>query len=418
MTLPVVSMEADPDTRAEFQSRGVDAPPVAAQLAATISVDRPHWNSLHSDWAYKQPGFWYSTAADPPSTNWAGGSRWFSGTTEATPHPTADVLSHGALEGIAAIFQPTPYLDLHVPAGQPNAVAPPMAPYHGLSADVFRRFHGTVLGVTRAADVRLYWGSAGVDSVIDVTHDVPVPFSTAVRASYGFLTDADEDDVLTYGDFYHLEGLETSPANEIDVFARNARPLTTQPVLAPVDIDGDLAADGGGFGLYINGEPYLFLGSPPADAVWTLRTYNGAVARTPDGTYRFTPTAGNPAVPGLRFAAVVHEQGDVAGATADLGRVHTVPDPYYANSVFDRSPELKQLQFVNLPVRATIRIYTVSGVLVDVIVHDDQAGHGTVEWDLRGRGNNRVSSGVYLFHVSTPNGRQHVGRFTVVSAGR
>jgi hypothetical protein len=102
---------------------------------------------------------------------------------------------------------------------------------------------------------------------------------------------------------------------------------------------------------------------------------------------------------------------------ADLKQVHTVPDPYYAVSQFDLGPSTKQLQFVNLPPVATIRIYSLSGVLVDIVVHNDPAGGGVAQWDLRNRSNQFVASGVYFYHLTTPEGREHVGRFTVVNAG-
>ena len=101
-----------------------------------------------------------------------------------------------------------------------------------------------------------------------------------------------------------------------------------------------------------------------------------------------------------------------------LERIHTVPDPYYGSSAFDPSPSAPRLRFVNLPARATIRIYSLSGVLVDVITHDDPSGSGVVEWNLLSRRNYRVASGVYLYHVSIPEGRQHIGRFTVITADR
>ena len=70
--------------------------------------------------------------------------------------------------------------------------------------------------------------------------------------------------------------------------------------------------------------------------------------------------------------------------------------------------------FVNLPPRATIRIYTLTGVLVDQIEHDDPSGGGRAVRDVRNRGNQSVASGVYFYHVATPAGDERVGKFTVL----
>jgi hypothetical protein len=54
-------------------------------------------------------------------------------------------------------------------------------------------------------------------------------------------------------------------------------------------------------------------------------------------------------------------------------------------------------------------------VLVDVINHDSPGGGGQVDWDLRNRSNQFVASGVYFFHVVTEEGKEHVGKFTVIN---
>ena len=105
------------------------------------------------------------------------------------------------------------------------------------------------------------------------------------------------------------------------------------------------------------------------------------------------------------------------GGPTDLTLVHTVPDPYLSTSQYDLSPTTKQLMFVNMPPVATIRIYTLTGVLVDIVNHDDITGGGRAVWNLRNRNNQFVASGVYFFHVVTPDGDEHVGKFTVVNFG-
>ena len=80
-----------------------------------------------------------------------------------------------------------------------------------------------------------------------------------------------------------------------------------------------------------------------------------------------------------------------------------------------RPPQRAGSRCLNLPARAIIRIYSVSGVLVSVIAHDDPAGGGEATWNLRNRNNQFVASGVYFYHVEAPDGKTKIGRFTVVN---
>jgi len=104
-----------------------------------------------------------------------------------------------------------------------------------------------------------------------------------------------------------------------------------------------------------------------------------------------------------------------AASVNDLRSVHTVPDPYYATSPLEISPNKKVLKFVNLPGQCIIRIYSLSGVLIQVLTHNDAGGGGDAAWDLRNRNSQFVASGVYFYHVETPDGKTKTGRFTVVN---
>jgi hypothetical protein len=79
---------------------------------------------------------------------------------------------------------------------------------------------------------------------------------------------------------------------------------------------------------------------------------------------------------------------------------------------------------VNLPARAIIRIYSSSGVLVQVLEHNStepgpttdavSVGGGQETWNVRNRNNQVVASGVYFYHIEAGDARR-VGRFTVVN---
>jgi hypothetical protein len=116
------------------------------------------------------------------------------------------------------------------------------------------------------------------------------------------------------------------------------------------------------------------------------------------------------------FTLDVLEAGIQQVGDFDLKEVHAVPDPYLGTSRYDRAPTTKKFMFVNLPPQATLRVYTLTGVLVDIVDHNDPTGGGRAEWDMRNRNNQFVASGVYFFHVVTPDKDEHVGKFTVVNS--
>ena len=308
----------------------------------------------------------------------------------------------------------------------------------------WRNFEWIFPTVRRAADFNVYWGAGGlVDSVIDVTHNVVVPFETDMGGGWGILNtsagvSAGADNrpaVLTAADLGYVEPFATGalaveaglripcasgPAafsNTAELgsvaFFRNLLEAGTVPV----------AADGG-FLFYLAGDVFTMAlpGLPAQGTVWSLRSYQGTITGAP-GAYAFTPPQVRSfTAVGATSALEFGVSSVVAAATKnDLTRVHTVPDPYYVKSAYEASTEQKILKFVGLPQRAIIRIYSVSGVLVRMLEHDggryastSRSQGSEFDWDLRNRNNQVVASGVYFYHVEAGDARR-VGRFTVVN---
>jgi hypothetical protein len=135
-------------------------------------------------------------------------------------------------------------------------------------------------------------------------------------------------------------------------------------------------------------------------------------------TYRYAVTAVDL---NSAYSGPVSQESEIAAQhvvpRGEAGRgkvVHTVPDPYLGGSQYDLSPQYRQLMFVNLPPRATVRIYSLGGRLIRQLEHSDATGGGRLAWGMRDLNNYHISSGVYFFHVATPEGDETVGKFTVV----
>ena len=204
--------------------------------------------------------------------------------------------------------------------------------------------------------------------------------------------------------------------------------LLANPLIMEVTTEANIAAQPGlanGFGLYVNGERYIIRltgGTPPASGTtWTLRTYSGYVAAADAGTatpssYSFSPRPRPPLIPNLQVVFKVDKATELAEETdSTIALVHTVPDPYYVTTSLEATTNTKILKFVNLPPKAIIRIYSVSGILVQVLEHNDVNFGGETTWNLRSRNNQFVASGVYFYHVESASGKTKTGRLTVVN---
>jgi len=77
---------------------------------------------------------------------------------------------------------------------------------------------------------------------------------------------------------------------------------------------------------------------------------------------------------------------------SDASQVVVYPNPYRADQ-----KSQAQVTFGRVPQQATIRLYTLDGVLVRVLSKNQP--QPTLTWDLRNEQGSPVASGVYLYIV-------------------
>ena len=103
-------------------------------------------------------------------------------------------------------------------------------------------------------------------------------------------------------------------------------------------------------------------------------------------------------------------------AAESLNRVFAVPNPLIVTSGFTgASPGgdiNNRIGFYGLPKRATIRIFSFSGQLVNTIEHN--ADNYSVAWYQVTRNNQLLASGVYFFTVDDDQGHRIHGKFVVI----
>jgi hypothetical protein len=379
------------------------------------------------------------------------GSRWFDGPSPANNETASDPIgcntanfsgvamtcynNAGALTGVTTIYNTQCYQS---------------GPGSGC-----RQMNGVLSGAWRAGDFNVYWGAGGViDSVIDVSTNVPVPgpadgYADHISATWGILnqsaTSGTNPDgnaaVLTNKDMACVEPLRTlaqgsftcpagTPAyllsntavpGPVGFFSGGYPPSATVPITT---------ATNNGFVMYIVGDMFTFElaggAVPPSGAVWTLRKYVGAItggngSGGSEGPYAYA----NPEVflPFTAIGAQIQANYTVSNTvnrptSADLRKVHTVPDPYYVTNEYEQSTDNKVIKFVNLPRVAIIRIYSSSGVLVQILEHNSALNGGDETWNVRNRNNQVVASGVYFYHIESNDAggtARRIGRMTIIN---
>jgi hypothetical protein len=111
------------------------------------------------------------------------------------------------------------------------------------------------------------------------------------------------------------------------------------------------------------------------------------------------------------------------------GKVQVVPNPYPGMgpsaretgraigdmAEYERDPSGRRVRFVNLPRKATVRVYSLAGDLVwSRYFEDPTSARGEPPgWNLVSRNNQEIVSGVYVLYVESPEGTE-ITKFIVV----
>ena len=100
-------------------------------------------------------------------------------------------------------------------------------------------------------------------------------------------------------------------------------------------------------------------------------------------------------------------------------KVYVVPDPYVGANTLEAKYELagnsqRRVDFVNLPPKCTIYIFTVAGELVKKLEHDGQFDEGRHPWDLTAEDGPEVAFGMYFFVVEAEGLETQRGKFAII----
>ena len=75
----------------------------------------------------------------------------------------------------------------------------------------------------------------------------------------------------------------------------------------------------------------------------------------------------------------------------------------------------RRLMFTHVPADCIIKIFTVSGVLVDEILVSNDPENGVIHWDMLTRENLEIAAGMYIYHIEAQEtGDQKLGKFAVI----
>ena len=99
-----------------------------------------------------------------------------------------------------------------------------------------------------------------------------------------------------------------------------------------------------------------------------------------------------------------------------LDKITVAPNPYVGTNEAELEEFETLLGFHHLPAKCTIYVYTLLGNLVDIIHHDSATG--SEFWDMTTRSNESIASGLYFYRVTTPDGKEKVGKFAVIKGQR
>ncbi|MDD5528519.1 MAG: hypothetical protein PHX21_00650 [bacterium] len=121
--------------------------------------------------------------------------------------------------------------------------------------------------------------------------------------------------------------------------------------------------------------------------------------------------------------------------TCELDSIRVMPNPYFMRATWDKNKYQHKIWFQGIPSKCTIRIFTVAGLLVKTIDHDELtfsgmstrtevSGPGAHAWDFTSKAVKEgevgpiVASGLYIYQVTAKDKKgkdiQKIGKFVII----
>ncbi|HQF43582.1 MAG TPA: hypothetical protein PK073_11790 [Ignavibacteriaceae bacterium] len=108
-------------------------------------------------------------------------------------------------------------------------------------------------------------------------------------------------------------------------------------------------------------------------------------------------------------------------ASSKLDNIYVVPNPYIVTNEIEPTNKIpgqnrgeRRIYFENLPMKCTIRIFTLSGELVTTIEHETGMDNGREYWNLLNRDGFSVSYGLYIAHIDAPEVGEKLIKFAII----
>lgn len=141
----------------------------------------------------------------------------------------------------------------------------------------------------------------------------------------------------------------------------------------------------------------------------------------PDNVYRVTFNRPFTVQDSLMFRVNSAGELNTTEIKSMMSNIKVVPNPYVMTNEMEPAVsnqylnQRRRILFTHLPAQCDIKIFTISGVMVDEIVVDNPVENGTIHWDLKTSEGLDIAAGMYFYHVrARATGDEKIGKFAVI----
>ena len=122
----------------------------------------------------------------------------------------------------------------------------------------------------------------------------------------------------------------------------------------------------------------------------------------------------------IEFTVNTYEGINADSLSKTMDEIRVVPNPYVATNVMEPAVsnqflnQRRQLMFTNIPAKAVLKIFTISGILIKEIKINNSPERGIIHWDMLTKEGLEIAAGMYLYHVEAETGEEKIGKFAVI----